>query len=266
MTGTDRSYKEVQAGFSLLHMMQPPTPRPAPEAAGEPRADSENTDALHESLMEVVAKQASDELSLPRIAAAKKVQQRSAHMIALSHELTLEELRPHFDKPIVEVAREFGICTTFLKKMCRRCGIERWPHRQIRSLTRTIQMLEQVEAVATDPEEKARYTLQIEELKEKQRAVMEDPDAHANLKRRKRYGTPKSSTTSDGAVATAASKVSELPSTTQPSDLGSIQPSTENLSALAIAAESLMASAGPPKEPCDVPVSSPLGAQIPQRR
>ncbi|KAE9046524.1 hypothetical protein PR003_g1759 [Phytophthora rubi] len=261
MPGTDRSDKEMEAGFSLLHMVQAPTP--VPEVAGEPRVVSENRDALHASLLKVVAKQASDELSLPRIAAAKKLQQRSAHMIALSHELTLEELRPHFDKPIVEVAREFGICTTFLKKMCRRCGIKRWPHRQIRSLTRTIQMLEHVEAVAANPEEKARYTLQIEELREKQRAVMEDPDAHSNLKRKKRYVTPKGTTTSAGVAVTTVGQESVQPATTQPSDLGSIHRDAENLSALAIAAESMMATAGTPTNHCTVPASSALDVQIP---
>ncbi|KAE9051391.1 hypothetical protein PR001_g1493 [Phytophthora rubi] len=238
MPGTDRSDKEMEAGFSLLHMVQAPTP--VPEVAGEPRVVSENRDALHASLLKVVAKQASDELSLPRIAAAKKLQQRSAHMIALSHELTLEELRPHFEK----------------KK--KKGGVAR-----IRSLTRTIQMLEHVEAVAANPEEKARYTLQIEELREKQRAVMEDPDAHSNLKRKKRYVTPKGTTTSAGVAVTTVGQESVQPATTQPSDLGSIHRDAENLSALAIAAESMMATAGTPTNHCTVPASSALDVQIP---
>ncbi|KAG6576321.1 putative E3 ubiquitin ligase [Phytophthora cinnamomi] len=264
MTGADRSETEMEAGLSLLHMMHPPASSPA--AAGELRAVSETGDALHASLMKVVAKQASDELSLPRIAAAKKVQQRSGHMIALSHELTLEELRPHFDKPIVEVAREFGICTTFLKKMCRRCGIKRWPHRQIRSLTRTIQMLEQVEAVATNPQEKERYTLQIEELREKQRAVMEDPDAHLNLKRSKRYAPPKGAVKGGATVATVAgqeSAASAQPVTTPLTDLAAIPPNVDNLSALAVAVESLSSTSDSSKGSCMAPGSLPLGVQIP---
>ncbi|OWY99177.1 putative extracellular protein [Phytophthora megakarya] len=171
--------------------MQPCESASDPATANGDPETSEKRDALHKSLMEVVAKQASNELSLPRIAAHKKLHQRGARLTALSRELTLEELRPHFGRPIVEVAREFGICTTFLKKICRRCGIKRWPHRQIRSLNRTIEMLEQVESVAKNPEDKDKYAAQIEELKEKQRAVMEDPDTNGKLKRMKKYSTPR---------------------------------------------------------------------------
>ncbi|POM62357.1 hypothetical protein PHPALM_28506 [Phytophthora palmivora] len=179
MATLNMSNKEMEASISLLHMMQPSERTTDAVAAKSHATDSEKGDALHKSLMEVVAKHASNELSLPRMAAHKKVHQRGARLTALSRELTLEELRPHFGRPIVEVAREFGICTTFLKKICRRCGIKRWPHRQIRSLNRTIEMLEQVESVATNVEDKEKYASQIEELKEKQRAVMEDPDANA---------------------------------------------------------------------------------------
>ncbi|CAI5740620.1 unnamed protein product [Hyaloperonospora brassicae] len=43
--------------------------------------------------------------------------------------------------PIAAVAQKFGICATLLKKICRRHGIQRWPHRQIRSLQRSIGVL-----------------------------------------------------------------------------------------------------------------------------
>lgn len=98
----------------------------------------------------------------------------------------LEELRAHFNKPIVDVAKEFGICTTFLKKICRRSGIKRWPHRQIRSLSRTIQMLQQEEASAATPQERAKVALQIAQLEAKKRAVIENPDANSKLKRVKK--------------------------------------------------------------------------------
>ena len=53
----------------------------------------------------------------------------------------LEDLRKCFNMPIAAVARKFGICATLLKKICRRHGIQRWPHRQIRSLQKSIDML-----------------------------------------------------------------------------------------------------------------------------
>uniref|UniRef100_M4BJE9 RWP-RK domain-containing protein n=1 Tax=Hyaloperonospora arabidopsidis (strain Emoy2) TaxID=559515 RepID=M4BJE9_HYAAE len=184
--------EEIEASVSLLHMRHPSGTVVNPTLTKDLPAGVENRDALHASLLKVVAKQACNQLSLrQRIYVHKK---SATRLTALSRELTLEELRPHFGQPIVEVAREFGICTTFLKKLCRQCGIKRWPHRQIRSLNRTIQMLEQVESATTSPEEKATYAAQIKELKDKQRAVMEDPDVTGGLKRMKKPGTPKSAT------------------------------------------------------------------------
>ena len=43
--------------------------------------------------------------------------------------------------PIAAVAHKFGICVTLLKKICRRHGIQRWPHRQIRGLQKSIDLL-----------------------------------------------------------------------------------------------------------------------------
>ncbi|KAE9317082.1 hypothetical protein PF008_g18847 [Phytophthora fragariae] len=60
----------------------------------------------------------------------------------------LEDLRACFNMPIAAVARKFGICATLLKKICRRHGIQRWPHRQIRSLQKSIDMLRESLGVA----------------------------------------------------------------------------------------------------------------------
>lgn len=60
----------------------------------------------------------------------------------------LDDLRQCFNMPIAAVARKFGICATLLKKICRRHGIQRWPHRQIRSLQKSIDMLRESLSVA----------------------------------------------------------------------------------------------------------------------
>ncbi|RLN70089.1 hypothetical protein BBJ28_00006459 [Nothophytophthora sp. Chile5] len=197
MAVIDMSDKEVEASISLLHMMQP-----LEDAAGSAKGHggscgpADNKDAMHDSLLLVVASQASGR-GMDKLPSSRVVR-RNAQLSTLSRDLTLDELRAHFDKPIVEVAREFGICTTFLKKICRRCGIKRWPHRQIRSLARTIEMLQQVEALASSPQEKAKYAAQITQLEEKKRAVFENPDANGKLKRVKKYAAAK------GAVASTA--------------------------------------------------------------
>ncbi|KAF1780955.1 RWP-RK domain [Phytophthora cactorum] len=46
-------------------------------------------------------------------------------------DLTLNELRPHFNKPMAVVAKELGVCITLMKKICRRNGLVRWPHRPV---------------------------------------------------------------------------------------------------------------------------------------
>ncbi|KAL7694336.1 putative RWP-RK domain-containing protein [Plasmopara halstedii] len=191
MTTSSMSNKEMEASISLLYMTQS---MDIPTAANGLEKKFGNHDVLLDSLVEVVAKEASGELTLLPNVPQKKNRQRSARLSALSRELTLEKLRPHFGRPIVDVARAFGICTTFLKKICRRCGIKRWPHRQIRSLNRTIEMLEHVQSLANDPLDKTRYAKQIIELKEKQRAVLQNPDANSKLKRIKRFSTLKGAT------------------------------------------------------------------------
>ncbi|KAK1931623.1 E3 ubiquitin-protein ligase [Phytophthora citrophthora] len=254
MTSLSMSDKEIEAGISLVHMTQQ---LGTSTAVNKPETPT-SKDALHESLMEVVAKQAENELPSPALTAKKKkTKQPNMRLTALSRELTLEELRPHFGRPIVEVAREFGICTTFLKKICRRCGIKRWPHRQIRSLNRTIQMLEQVESMSTSPQDKERYAAQIEELKEKQRAVMEDPDANGKLKGMKKFATPKGAT--DLPSTSSGQHRNSLMKTTSGSDA-----EANNLSALAVAVDSISSTtthnAGVTRTTSG---SSPLGVQIP---
>ena len=52
------------------------------------------------------------------------------------------ELRQHFHLPLHTAAQKFGICTTAFKKLCRRFGIAKWPHRQLRGIDKKIAALE----------------------------------------------------------------------------------------------------------------------------
>lgn len=100
---------------------------------------------------------------------------------AMAKQLTIEDLRQHFDKPIAEAAFNFGICTTLLKKICRKIGVKRWPCRQIRSLTKTIRALEVQLAKTATFEERFRLQEQIEELMEKHAAIVKDPSSGGKL-------------------------------------------------------------------------------------
>lgn len=101
---------------------------------------------------------------------------------AMAKELTIEDLRNHFDKPIAEAAFQFGICTTLLKKICRKLGVQRWPCRQIRSLAKTIQSYElQLEKVVHQPAECAAMQKLIQEFRAKQEAILMDPGKNGKL-------------------------------------------------------------------------------------
>jgi RWP-RK domain len=59
----------------------------------------------------------------------------SPHMASSSSaadvSITREQLTKYFHLPITDVAKELGICATMLKKICRKNGIPRWPHRKV---------------------------------------------------------------------------------------------------------------------------------------
>eukprot|EP00287_Rhodomonas_sp_CCMP768_P006948 CAMPEP_0196722448 /NCGR_PEP_ID=MMETSP1091-20130531/4810_1 /TAXON_ID=302021 /ORGANISM="Rhodomonas sp., Strain CCMP768" /LENGTH=275 /DNA_ID=CAMNT_0042064153 /DNA_START=15 /DNA_END=840 /DNA_ORIENTATION=- len=46
-------------------------------------------------------------------------------------EVTLQMLRPYFEKPLVEAADELGLSATAIKKACRTFGIPKWPFRTL---------------------------------------------------------------------------------------------------------------------------------------
>uniref|UniRef100_K3XAN6 RWP-RK domain-containing protein n=1 Tax=Globisporangium ultimum (strain ATCC 200006 / CBS 805.95 / DAOM BR144) TaxID=431595 RepID=K3XAN6_GLOUD len=90
-------------------------------------------------------------------------------------DITLNELRPHFNKPMAVVAKELGVCITLMKKICRRNGLVRWPHRRIRSLVNRITSLQVIAGNASDAEQK-RFLSQIAALREELSAVIQNPN------------------------------------------------------------------------------------------
>jgi len=56
--------------------------------------------------------------------------------------LSFEILQKHFDVPMTEAAKRFGVCLTFFKKICRSHGIKRWPFRKLKSLQSKISDLQ----------------------------------------------------------------------------------------------------------------------------
>mmetsp|Transcript_7672 Transcript_7672/g.10711 ORF Transcript_7672/g.10711 Transcript_7672/m.10711 type:complete len:322 (+) Transcript_7672:122-1087(+) len=92
-----------------------------------------------------------------------------------AHDFDLEELAQYFHLPINEVAAELGVCATVLKKICRKNGIKRWPHRKIKSIDTMVEALESV--VPSSPEEQKQILADIATLREKRAFLEKNPNA-----------------------------------------------------------------------------------------
>lgn len=54
---------------------------------------------------------------------------------------SIQKLAQYFHLPINEAARHLNICPTVLKKICRKNGLPRWPHRKLQSITRELEKI-----------------------------------------------------------------------------------------------------------------------------
>ncbi|KAG5178426.1 RWP-RK domain-containing protein, partial [Tribonema minus] len=86
-------------------------------------------------------------------------------------EPTLELLQSRFNTPLVDVAREFRVSLTMMKRLCRKLGIQRWPHRQIRSLDKLLFELEERISATTSARELSYLQEQVALLEKKRRLV-----------------------------------------------------------------------------------------------
>ncbi|KAH8937246.1 hypothetical protein BDL97_16G017200 [Sphagnum fallax] len=77
------------------------------------------------------------------VAPVKPPKSNAAAQRERTGKLKMTDLAQHFHLPINAAAKELGICPTVLKKICRRNGMRRWPHRKIKSIERIIATLEQ---------------------------------------------------------------------------------------------------------------------------
>jgi RWP-RK domain len=95
---------------------------------------------------------------------------------SISRNIKIDDLRSYFHLPIVEVAKQLGICTTLLKRVCRTNKIKKWPYRQIRSIAKSIQSLEMASMNGLLPEsERDKSQEQITFLKRSLEALIDDP-------------------------------------------------------------------------------------------
>lgn len=123
--------------------------------------------------------------------------------MSASHSITLAMLRPHFEEPLATVAKTFGICVTLLKKICRKHGLSRWPHRQITGLRKSIASMEHAIGYFEGARRDA-YAEQLRKQKTKLALLLEDPTQCSP-------SLPSSPEASTDADATAAASSTVLP-------------------------------------------------------
>lgn len=119
----------------------------------------------------------------------------------LTQTIGLEQLSEYFHMPINEVAKDLGVCATVLKKICRRNGIPRWPHRKIKSLDKMIKTLETT--IAKKPEDEERIKQEIATLRNKKMFLMKNPNVlMKGSKSGSKYKGAKSTTSSTSTTTT----------------------------------------------------------------
>jgi hypothetical protein len=113
-----------------------------------------------------------------------------------SKRISYDLLQQCFHMPIAKVANMLGVCTTLLKRTCRRLGIKRWPHRQIIKIDKCVYRLEGAMKNTVKEHEKPLYFEQISALRKMRKAVVNRPnDTHVLVPNcdftRKKYGLPR---------------------------------------------------------------------------
>lgn len=160
---------------------EPADAAPAPAAPSNSTAQQQGQDdeALSSLLLLLRSNQTKDqpESSTAEAGEEPRGKPKDSFRNANIKQYTIEELRRYFHLPIVEVAKQLGICTTLLKKVCRKLKIKKWPYRQIRSITKSVQSLEMASLNdALLEAERTRYREQITLLQNTLDLLIQDPN------------------------------------------------------------------------------------------
>jgi len=95
-----------------------------------------------------------------------------------------EKISNYFHLPVNDAAKQLGICTTRLKKLCRQNGIARWPFRKICSLDKKISTLEVALINKTDGN--TGISQEIIKLQDQRRMLIKKPQLYTTNKPHKR--------------------------------------------------------------------------------
>lgn len=92
--------------------------------------------------------------------------------------IEFERLSQFFHVPINEAAKGLGVCATVLKKVCRKHGIPRWPHRKIKKIDTMLAMLEiSASKSSSDPRHEEEVRKKMEVLMQERTKLMTEGKA-----------------------------------------------------------------------------------------
>jgi hypothetical protein len=141
---------EPQSSFTAIWGDPVPAPAPAPAARGmhtRRQSSGLDVDALLELSKELqyespmTGQGGGSQLSSSTgqlqqsNGAGKVVPRRYSH-------LTVTDLEKLYNMPLAQAAKRLSVSPTMLKKICRGLGVKRWPHRQLSSIGKTIERLQ----------------------------------------------------------------------------------------------------------------------------
>ncbi|XP_061336995.1 uncharacterized protein LOC133284058 [Gastrolobium bilobum] len=78
--------------------------------------------------------------------------------------MQLSDVSDYFHLPIDEAARQLNLSTTVVKKICRKAGLARWPHRKIKSVWKQITILTRTLLESEDEESRENTQAEINRL------------------------------------------------------------------------------------------------------
>ncbi|CBJ30079.1 Putative NIN-like transcription factor [Ectocarpus siliculosus] len=91
----------------------------------------------------------------------------------IAKRIPVELMREYFNYPLRVSAEAMHISVTTLKRLCRRHGVKRWPHRQISGLNRTLGDLEAQHDAARGEEEIAAVEEELRQLHRRREVIIE---------------------------------------------------------------------------------------------
>jgi hypothetical protein len=90
--------------------------------------------------------------------------------------LSLEDVSPLFSEPISKAAKKLGLSESSLKRKCRELGVERWPHRRIKSMQESIERLE-----TFGPAKNAQISQKVASLHHNIQQILDNPNSMNTL-------------------------------------------------------------------------------------